>query len=227
MTPKTVLFPLFSLLLVFGGLISCSSLAPQQEAEQLYTPEQAEKMDKSAPNYVNPFKPGSYLHFLARQDYPKTYDSWKDDQLVSKATGKNSKLVIELATQRGKWLVNNQMALNFPISTGIKSYPTKPGNYTIIARSADHKSNLYGVMYDAEGKVTEYNADTTEHTVPEGGRFEGSAMPYFMRLTNAGLGLHVGKVRRSPCSHGCIRVPREICQQIFEKTSVGTPVTIK
>ena len=47
--------------------------------------------------------------------------------------------------------------------------------------------------YDAEGKCINYNAESTD-PVPEGGRFDGSPMPYWQRLTNAGLGLHLSLI---------------------------------
>lgn len=208
-------------------LFSCSHVAEEsQEDMNKYSYQDIEKWDKAKPDYVNPFTPGTYRHHIARPDYPETYDAWQDEALIKKANGKNSKIIVEISTQRGKMLVNGEMALNFPISTGVKAFPTKPGNYKIISRNSDHVSNLYGTIYDAEGKAVKYDADSTADAVPEGGKFVGSAMPYFMRLTGAGLGLHVGKVRRRPCSHGCIRTPREVCRTIFEKVSVGTPVDV-
>ena len=217
----------FALIVLTLSLYSCSHVAEEAAAdENQYSYKDIEKWDKKKPDYVNPFTPGTYRHFIARPDYPQTYDAWQDAELLKKANGRNSKIIVEIATQRGKMMVDNQMVLNFPISTGVSSFPTKTGNYQIISRHSDHKSNLYGTIYDAEGKAVKYDADMTVDAIPEGGRFEGSAMPYFMRLTNAGLGLHVGKVRRRPCSHGCIRTPREVCKTIFEKVTVGTPVDV-
>ncbi|UQT46502.1 L,D-transpeptidase family protein [Akkermansia muciniphila] len=95
-----------------------------------------------------------------------------------------------------------------------------------MSKKEDHTSNLYGKMYDAEGKCINYNAESTD-PIPEGGRFDGSPMPYWQRLTNAGLGLHVGKVRRHPVSHGCVRLPRNVAEILYRQTSIGTPVTIQ
>ena len=36
-------------------------------------------VDKSVPEYKNPFHPSTYAHFVARKDYRKTYDVYKDD----------------------------------------------------------------------------------------------------------------------------------------------------
>ena len=51
-------------------------------------------------------------------------------------------------------------------------------------------------------------------------------MPYWMRLTNTGIGMHVGYVPTYAASHGCIRLPDKIAPLIYSKTKVGTPVTI-
>lgn len=224
-----IITPLISsatLLLAFF-VCSCSSVSdPELTADERYSIEDILHWDKTQADYVNPFEEGTYKHFIARQDYPVTYDIWKDPELVKIANGKNSKIIIKIKGQRGKFMVNNKLAMDFPISTGVASYPTKKGSYKIISKREKHNSNLYGIIYDENNKIVNGDADTTKHTVPEGGRFEGASMPYFMRLTNAGLGLHVGKVRRQPCSHGCIRTPREVCSIIFHKVSVGTPVDV-
>ncbi len=51
-------------------------------------------------------------------------------------------------------------------------------------------------------------------------------MPYWMRLTNYGIGMHVGNIPQpgEPASHGCIRMPEEFVPTLFNKVEVGTPV---
>ena len=183
-------------------------------------------VDKSVPEYKNPFHPSTYAHFVARKDYRKTYDVYKDDTLLNRQPKKSRKIFVCLDEQRGQYLVDGLVAMDFLLSSGVKAYPTKTGDYAVISKKEDHTSNLYGKMYDAEGKCINYNAESTD-PVPEGGRFDGSPMPYWQRLTNAGLGLHVGKVRRHPVSHGCVRLPRNVAEILYRQTSIGTPVTIQ
>ena len=52
-------------------------------------------------------------------------------------------------------------------------------------------------------------------------------MRYFMRLTDSGVGMHVGILPGYPASHGCIRLPAEIAPLIYSKVKLGTPVTIE
>jgi lipoprotein-anchoring transpeptidase ErfK/SrfK len=51
-------------------------------------------------------------------------------------------------------------------------------------------------------------------------------MPYWMRVTWFGIGMHIGYVPDHAASHGCIRVPAHIQPTIYEKVRVGTPVKI-
>jgi hypothetical protein len=64
--------------------------------------------------------------------------------------------------------------------------------------------------------------------IPPGGRFVGAKMPYFMRLTYDGVGLHAGPipVPGSPASHGCIRMPHEVAPLLYRHVALGTPVTV-
>lgn len=191
-----------------------------------YTCEQARTRDKTAKNYKNPFKPGTYKHFLASKGYPKTYDFWKDKKLLEKASPKDISLVIRLSTQRAVLHVKDVPVFDFPISTGKEKYETPTGEFVILEKDADHMSNLYGTIRDAKGKHVKSNAESGKDKIPKGGEFKGAPMKFFMRLTYGGVGLHVGKVPRVPSSHGCIRVLPETCKLVYNKVREGTPVSI-
>jgi lipoprotein-anchoring transpeptidase ErfK/SrfK len=53
-------------------------------------------------------------------------------------------------------------------------------------------------------------------------------MPYWMRLTGSGVGMHAGPIPNpgQPASHGCIRMPLAMAETLFQHVNVGTPVTI-
>jgi len=52
-------------------------------------------------------------------------------------------------------------------------------------------------------------------------------MPYWMRLTWDGVGMHVGEFpKRTRCSFGCVRVFHEAQPWIYNKTLIGTRVTV-
>ncbi len=53
-------------------------------------------------------------------------------------------------------------------------------------------------------------------------------MPYWMRITSWGVGLHAGDIPEPglPASHGCIRLPRDFAGTLYGVVDVGTRVTI-
>jgi lipoprotein-anchoring transpeptidase ErfK/SrfK len=54
-------------------------------------------------------------------------------------------------------------------------------------------------------------------------------MPFWMRLTSTGIGMHAGVIPKpgEAASHGCIRLPKELAPVLFNVVDVGTTVTIQ
>ncbi len=180
---------------------------------------------KKRQNLYN-YAPNSYDYFVSHNQYPATINIYKDEELLRLAQ-KNCCIVICLAQQRGRLYVNGQIAADWPVSTGIQGRATPTGNFSIREKRESYASNRYGKILDKDGKCVNGDADAFSDSVPEGGRFIGSPMPYWMRLTGDGVGMHIGKVRAGHrLSHGCIRTPREMALELYRLTSVGTRVTI-
>jgi L,D-transpeptidase catalytic domain len=152
--------------------------------------------------------------------------TYRNKALLSQATSENVTLEISLSEQRGILLVRTAVAMDFPVATGRKSHPTPAGDFTIRAKEKNYSSNIYGKIYDAQNILLVPDADTRTDIVPEGGRFEGATMPYWMRLTDSGVGMHVGYVPGRPASHGCIRLKHDSATELFDLVKVGTPVVI-
>jgi lipoprotein-anchoring transpeptidase ErfK/SrfK len=74
---------------------------------------------------------------------------------------------------------------------------TPVGTQHILAKARDHRSSLY----DAE-------------------------MPYTLRLTDDGVSIHGSNVRWGAATHGCVGVPLEFAQRLFDATKVGDEVVI-
>jgi lipoprotein-anchoring transpeptidase ErfK/SrfK len=175
---------------------------------------------------VNPHPPESYPYFKWK-NYPGTTRYWKSESLLAEATPSNTRVEIDVAKQRGFLIVDDEIAMDYRISTGRRGvYDTPPGEYRIIEKTKDKHSNLYGKILDAEGNVLKLDADTRVDEIPEGGSFLGSPMQYWMRLTNDGIGMHQGDVKLRYASHGCIRSHHAAVPIVFSKTQIGTPVTI-
>jgi hypothetical protein len=113
------------------------------------------------------------------------------------------------------------------VATGKEGHDTVPGNYRIMEKIEDKHSNLYGWFEDEFGNVTDNDAQASER-VPAGMVYIAAPMPYWMRLTAGGVGMHGGLIPEpgKPASHGCIRLPKEFVPELFEVVKVGTPVTI-
>lgn len=168
-----------------------------------------------------------YERFVARsKKYPTVMEIYLDDALIEKADPK-CPVVICLSQQRGRLYVDNQVAADWPVSTGADTHPTPTGRYRVCLKKEEHASNRYGKVYDANNKCIDSNADVFTNPVPEGCRFEGAAMPNWMRLTSDGVGMHTGKVEAGKrLSHGCIRLPHTISTMLFKIVDYGTRVSI-
>jgi hypothetical protein len=176
---------------------------------------------------VNPYPAGSYDHFKTESSYPKTYSVWKNDALLAQTNPENSWVFISLAKQRGLLMNGNDVVLDYPICSGVPSRPTPAGTFYVLEKVVEKKSNKYGRIYDAAGELVNGDADTSTDTVPEGGRFEGASMRYWMRLTHDGVGHHIGPVKRRPASHACIRGPSQTMPLVFSKVKDGTRFIIR
>jgi len=88
--------------------------------------------------------------------------------------------------------------LRAPVSTGQKGRETPAGIFSVLEKEAEHYSNLY----------------------------DDAFMPHMQRLTWSGIALHGGVLPGHPASHGCIRLPYEFAERLFDVTKVGMRVII-
>jgi lipoprotein-anchoring transpeptidase ErfK/SrfK len=214
---KTNNLPPLLLAIATGAfLTSCGNKPPK--------PNPAQTEIKSALR-ANPYPRGTYEHFKL-DSYPGTTRTWKNTALLAEANPSNTKVRINLSSQRGFLLVNDEVAMDYRVSTGSSRHKTPTGDYKIIEKIRQKRSNLYGKILDASGEVVHSDADTRKDMVPAGGSFRGASMPYWMRLTRTGIGMHQGKVNRRYASHGCIRTHYSAIPILYSKTKIGTPVTV-
>jgi lipoprotein-anchoring transpeptidase ErfK/SrfK len=113
------------------------------------------------------------------------------------------------------------------VATGKEGHGTSAGSYSITEKIVDKYSNRYGWFEDEFGNVTDNDAKYNDR-VPPGMVYVPAPMPYWMRLTSYGIGMHGGVIPEpgQPASHGCIRLPKDFVPVLFDSVSVGTPVTI-
>lgn len=157
---------------------------------------------------------------IDRNRLPTPKFSWSADE--SKPL---TKLVIKLEEQKIYGFQDSTMVMSSDISSGKEAYATKTGSYKVIQKSIAHKSNLYGSFVNSKGVLVDANAKVSD-PVPPGLRYVPSPMPFFLRLTHQGLGLHTGILPGYAASHGCVRLPAFIAEKLFATVPLGTVVEI-
>ena len=94
--------------------------------------------------------------------------------------------------------VGGQLAVDTPISTARAGKHTPRGTFKITQRVRTGKtSTIYGC-----------------------------SLPYWMRLDQSAIGMHVGELPGYPASAGCIRLPHDVAPLIFNATKSGTTVRV-
>lgn len=119
---------------------------------------------------------------------------------------------VDICNQKLWFYVNGELYLESDVVTGLASDPsraTPPGAYKVWSRE---KGRWLGTM-----EVQGY------HTWVD----------YWMAVTYTGIGLHDlnrsaygGDIYQTHGSHGCINLPLDVAQKIYEKVTVNTPVLI-
>jgi len=84
------------------------------------------------------------------------------------------------------------------VSTGSKGHATPGGVFSILEKKQEHYSKKY----------------------------DNAPMPNMQRLTWTGIAMHSGNLPGYPASHGCIRLPFDFSQLLFNATAKGGTVVV-
>lgn len=147
--------------------------------------------------------------------------------VLASVTPDNAHVLISISKQRAYLMTGDQVAADSPISSGKRGHTTPTGSFTILQKDKDHRSNLYGDYKDSKGRTVRGGISAHIDSAPSGTRFVGAPMKWFMRLTNGGVGMHVGILPGYPASHGCVRMPEPAAALFFSKVKVGTPAVVE
>jgi lipoprotein-anchoring transpeptidase ErfK/SrfK len=122
---------------------------------------------------------------------------------------------IDLSEQKAYLFKGGQNVGWTYVASGRSGFASPTGTFRITEKIVDKRSNRYGMIFDRNGNVVNSNATAGVSRIPPG-------------ITNYGVGMHAGAIPRpgSPASHGCIRLPRDMAETIYQHASVGTRVTI-
>ena len=147
--------------------------------------------------------------------------------VLQNVTPDNAHVLISISKQRAYLMTGDQIAVDSPISSGKRGHTTPTGSFTILQKDKDHRSNLYGDYKDSKGRTVRGGISAQIDSAPSGTHFVGAPMKWFMRLTNGGVGMHVGILPGYPASHGCIRMPEPAAAVFYSKVKVGTPAVVE
>ena len=133
---------------------------------------------------------------------------WGYNPLSSSTKKLSPQIIINLKTQKLKYLVSGQVLKEFLISSGKASMKTPTGSFKVINKSKKAWSSAYKLW-----------------------------MPYWLGFSTGSYGIHelpvwpngyregenhLGK----PVSHGCVRLGIGAAQYIYERVGVGTSILI-
>jgi lipoprotein-anchoring transpeptidase ErfK/SrfK len=148
---------------------------------------------------------------------PRVYDRLTPD---------TAHVVVSLSHQRAYLMLGDEIAIDTPISSGKATRPTPSGKFSVLEKDPDHRSSIYGAFCDSQRRIVREGVSSVIDSAPSGTHFIGAPMKWFMRLTDKGVGMHVGILPGYPASHGCVRLPENIAKMIYDKVKIGTPVEI-
>ncbi len=161
-------------------------------------------------------------------------DTWsprwklKDAEIAAAENGK-VRIDISLASSTAQLLDDSGAVLaEMDVSPGLPGHETPPGKYYVREKLTTKRSNLYGqYVHKDTREVVVARAWEHKGARPEDTVYQGIEMPLWLRLTDYGIGVHVGGFNRGqPSSHGCIRCPEPGQRVFWEKSRVGTPVKV-
>jgi lipoprotein-anchoring transpeptidase ErfK/SrfK len=199
--------------IVLIALLFAGSLAHAQ----LFKPKPPKLQPAAAP--LQPQRKASDL--IRRQEPLKINQS-----VLKTATPDNVHIVVSIPKQRAYLMVGDQIAADGPISSGKRGHSTPTGNFTVLEKDANHRSNIYGNYVDSRGRVVRGGVSARIDSAPSGTHFEGAPMTWFLRLTGDGVGMHIGILPGYPASHGCVRESPEGAKLFYDHAKVGTPVAV-
>lgn len=146
--------------------------------------------------------------------------------LLKEATPDNVHVVVSLPKQRAFLMIGDQIVIDSPISSGKRGHSSPTGNFSVLEKDPNHRSNIYGDFVDRSGRIVRAGVSAKIDAAPSGTHYVGASMKWFMRLTAEGVGMHIGILPGYPASHGCIRMPSDGAKLFYDHVKVGTPADV-
>ena len=120
------------------------------------------------------------------------------ESIQTRSAGEPVMAIVSLHSQRITVFDANGWILRAPVSSGSKGRETPAGIFSVIQKVEEHYSNLY----------------------------DDAFMPHMHRITWSGIALHGGVLPGRPASHGCVRLPFDFAERLFDTTMMGMRVIV-
>lgn len=125
-------------------------------------------------------------------------DAYYNHEILEAGKNGEKKVIVDIGRQRAVLLIDNQIAIDTAVSTARSGKETPRGVFKITQRVETGKtSTIYGC-----------------------------ALPYWQRLDQSAIGLHVGDLPGYAASAGCIRLPHSVAPILFANTASGIEVEV-
>jgi lipoprotein-anchoring transpeptidase ErfK/SrfK len=207
-------FPILLRVVLLAG-IACSLNGQILFGPKRGTPKPA------APKSAAPKPMRKASELISRQEPVKINTS-----LLKQISPDSVRIVISLPKQRAYLMLADEIVIDSPISSGKRGHTSPSGYFSVMEKDPDHRSNIYGDFVDSSGRVVRAGISSKIDSAPSGTHYVGAPMKWFMRLTEGGVGMHVGILPGYPASHGCIRMPPDGAKLFYDNVKIGTPVAV-
>ncbi|MGN1286217.1 MAG: L,D-transpeptidase, partial [Bradyrhizobium sp.] len=115
-----------------------------------------------------------------------------------RAAGEPIMAIVSISAQKVTFYDADGWIYRAPVSSGVKGRETPAGVFALVEKDKDHHSTMY----------------------------DDAWMPNMQRITWNGVALHGGPLPGYAASHGCVRMPYDFAEKLFDKTRIGMRVII-
>src|SRR5947208_13075978 len=93
------------------------------------------------------------------------------------------KIVVRVGEQKAYFYKGKRVVGESTVSTGKPGFSTPPGSYSVVSKSADHVSTIFGDYVDDSGNVVSSHIDARKDRRPSGTHCDGPQVPYAMSFS--------------------------------------------